>query len=108
MRGFLFFVFNYYPLRYTASEQKTSLVTNAKFEVVFDEGFYDFREYPTTGEVFRDAAANLVFNPEDLGRQRPLFDEPSEAEYIVITSNALSSYFEPLTDWEMQKVYPRR
>jgi uncharacterized protein YchJ len=98
--------FAVFPLRYIPSEQKLMLVTNLTLEIKYDEGKVPSEIITEKQEnVFAPDVQNIVMNPEDVNRFAPMVStaKDSEIDCAIITSDGLSSYFQPLVEWHNQK-----
>jgi len=65
------------------------------------------REFLTAGQLasFAPAVRTLVYNPDDADKYSPAVRSSffGDIDYVIITSDALATYFQPLVDWRTLK-----
>lgn len=93
-----------YPVRYIPDDSLLIFHNNIQFSIYYHEGgtppgTYTYRSEPARRSV-QQMLASLVINPGDL-IEFPL-DELGY-DYVIITSDQLSSHFQPLVDWKNKK-----
>ncbi|MCD6502380.1 T9SS type A sorting domain-containing protein [bacterium] len=106
IRGYRFFVFRYHPLQWTPNDGKLELARSAEFEVTYRETGSVQNDFPES-EAFFEIARDIAINPSDISpfsRKRPC--DVASPRYLIITSNALADYFQPLADWKTRKGVP--
>lgn len=100
----LFFLIS--PFRYLPRQGKLDLITEITVTVNLEKG-------ELTGPVrwddgnFKDLLLSEIINPQDLTEyslRSPV--DPDDIKYLIITSTALASYFQPLIDWKTQTGVP--
>jgi hypothetical protein len=98
-----------FPLQYVPVTGKVILYTTMTLKVTYSEGSYD--AVPLT-EKQLDAAARelrtLVYNPEAVKAFAPPVraSDPTDAEYVIISSDTYIPTLQPLADWHSKKGYP--
>ncbi len=113
LREYEYFAFNICPFVYYPAEKKLEFIQNIKVTVEYEPASgvsYKKNKSP----LFRDMIRSTVINPQDVPplekeekfRSDKTFALSTDIEYVIITSNALSSYFQPLADWKTQKGVP--
>lgn len=106
------------PLRYYAAEGILVLIYSLQLqietELVSAEEQISLSRFRGLGNpVSPEMLEKLVSNKEDIGRFATLGSFPKltsggAAEYVIITSEALASAFEPLAEWKTQKGVPAK
>ncbi len=118
-----------YPLQYTPTSGRLSLATDVSVRLVLgpgaDRAHPRARMTAESAEIYRRLVEGLVENPEDVTRVggssvdvvdqvsvdgfSPRYSpslEGSPVEYVIITNDELSPYFQELADWKTKKGVP--
>jgi hypothetical protein len=105
--GFRLVTLTLHPLQYRPLSGRLSIAGRLAVTVRYEPDPLAPREFLTSGqmETFASAVRALVSNPADIGRYAPsarpaLF---GDVDYVIITSDTLSSYFQPLADWRTRQ-----
>lgn len=97
-----------YPLQYSPHSGRLTLHTSVTVEVEYAEGSYAPTPM-TRGQIDWTSAElrSLVTNSEDIKSFAPPLREsdPTDAEYVVITSDSYTAALQPLADWHSRKGY---
>lgn len=105
--GYRIASFGVFPVRYTPSEKKISLVTDLTVEINYANDAEHTEQVLTEKQkmVFSQDVKQLVLNPQDVNRFAPLSSAAKDYEIdcIIITNDALSGNFAPLVEWHNQK-----
>ncbi|MCK5832900.1 T9SS type A sorting domain-containing protein [bacterium] len=104
IRGYRFFVFDFNPFKYIPSSGTVTYFSEAEFEVVYERDAV--RSSLPKSKTFFEMAKNLAINPSSVERIRNRPAEGINPSYLIITSNALVEYFQPLADWKTRKGVP--
>jgi len=97
-----------FPLQYTPASGKVTLYTSMTLRVTYSEGSY--ATVPMTERQIGWAAGELrgvVVNPDRLKDFAPPIrsSDPTDAEYVIITSDSYVAALQPLADWHLKKGY---
>ncbi|MCP4582075.1 MAG: hypothetical protein GY839_10680, partial [candidate division Zixibacteria bacterium] len=97
MRGYSFGGFKIHPLRFFPASGRVDILTGLTIEVVSGVSNTSFN--PTS--EFASVVSRFVDNPDLVHKQPvPLSPtDPNDVKYLIITSSALESAFQPLADW---------
>jgi len=105
--GFRLVTITLHPLQYRPASGRLTIAGELTVTVRYEPDPLAPREFLTSGqlETFGPAAQALVYNRGDVNRYAP---SPRAAffgdvDYVIITSDALSSYFQPLANWRTRK-----
>lgn len=106
--GYRLCAVNVFPLQYIPATGRLTLYTSLTLKVTYAEGSYD--AIPLTQRQLDMAAAevrSLVCNPEALKAFAPPVraSDPTDAEYVVISSDSYIPTLQPLIDWHCRKGY---
>ncbi len=103
MGGYRIASFLCHPLQYIPLERKLLFHPEIEFRV-------ELRNAPPSpwrrSRWLREIVRGLVLNPDDVALKTSL--QPGECEYVIITSPALRTAFQPLADWKTRKGVPAR
>ncbi len=90
-----------YPLHYIPAQRKLILTKSLTIQIEYEENKYS--EMPLTEmqlKIFSDDIRPLIVNKEDLFRfSPPMRRDINEVNYVIITTEALSSSVNPLVEW---------
>ncbi len=100
--GFRIGNFFLYPIQYIPSDKKLVLYERIRVKIDYEENRYP-EEMLTESqrELFKRDVQVLVVNPEDIDRFAPALrvSEPTNIDYVILTSTTLESRFTPLVNW---------
>ncbi|MEO0093264.1 MAG: C25 family cysteine peptidase, partial [candidate division WOR-3 bacterium] len=91
-----------YPLQYFPQAQKLVLHTDLEVRITYQEGTITPKELTLKQvELFGKEVRRLVINPDDVAQFAPPRRNTlqGDLEYVIITSDAFVSNFQPLADW---------
>ncbi|KPL00619.1 MAG: hypothetical protein AMJ91_03970 [candidate division Zixibacteria bacterium SM23_73_3] len=99
-----------YPIQYIPSEGILKFYDQIKFNLITkpnDQSPSIILKSYTAQSVYNQISKDLVINPEDIAKN-PNYALPSVDffEYLIITSDALVSSFQPLAEWKTKKGIP--
>lgn len=107
--GFRLANVNLYPLRYLPKDNRLVLATELAVTVRYEPDPAAAPASLTSRQLmaFVPAVRSLVANPDDVSRYAPQRREVDFGEYdcVIVTSDGLASYFQPLVDWHIRKGY---
>ncbi len=97
-----------FPLQYSPLSGRLTLHTSITIRVEYDEN--QTTTAPMTAsqnEWTSRAIRSLVVNPEDIKAFAPPLrqSDPTDAEYVIITSDSYIAALQPLADWQARKGY---
>lgn len=100
--GFRIGSFFLYPLQYIPNDKKLILYEYIRVKIEYEEN-----KYPTLSlsqsqiDLFKSDVRNLVINPEDIDVFSPAVrvSEPTNIDYVILTSTTLEPRFTPLVNW---------
>jgi hypothetical protein len=97
--------FSIYPVQYIPSEGKLTLYKNITVKINYEENTVQPISLTNMQkDIFEREIRTMVINPEDI----PLFAPqerrpPDQTNYLLITTDAFVSYFQPLVDWRTKQ-----
>ena len=97
--------FSIYPVQYIPSEGKLTLYKNITVKISYEENAVQPISLTNMQkDIFEREIRTMVINPEDI----PLFAPqerrpPNQTNYLLITTDAFVSYFQPLVDWRTKQ-----
>lgn len=103
--GYRISSFALYPLQYIPSEKKLVLYTSITVKIHYEQG----RVAPTfltakQKEVFSKEVRSIIINPNDIITYSPAEHKlQNEVNYLLITTDAFASSFQPLVDWRTKQ-----
>ncbi|MBN1637846.1 MAG: hypothetical protein JW866_02690, partial [Ignavibacteriales bacterium] len=102
MGNYTFFTLLMTPFIYYPKERKLYLIEEINIIVHYEivPGISEFRR---NNKIFNDLISGMVVNKEDINFLTMQPTEIDECEYLIITSDNLKEYFEPLAEWKTQK-----
>ena len=107
MSQYRFFTFEISPFIYYPLQKKLFIIKNIQIIVTYD--LTDYRDtYRRDNGIFYNLLKEQVINPSDFIISKLIPKSIDDIEYLIITSSALSSYFQPLADWKTQKGVPAK
>ncbi|MEO0100474.1 MAG: C25 family cysteine peptidase [candidate division WOR-3 bacterium] len=95
------------PVRYLPKENKLVFYYHLRVKVNYDLSL-DYSPTPITPsqkELFIKEVKSIVKNPEDAERYAPplRFSDNPDVDYVIITTNALSTYWDNFKTWKTKK-----
>lgn len=109
MKGYSFAGFIISPFIYDAESKELSFITEITLSLQLEDSLVQ-PNYNTQQESAKNDLKNIVINPEALDVLYPVNTAISGSssslevvEYLVVTSNALMEYFNPLITWKIKK-----
>jgi len=104
MSQYRFFTFEISPFIYYPLQKKLFIIKSIQISVIYD--LTDYRDtYRWDNGTFYNFLKDQIINPSDLNLSKSP-KNINDVEYLIITSSALSSYFQPLANWKTQKGVP--
>jgi len=106
LSGYRIVSINFYPYQYTPKEGRLTRIKELTFRINYKRGKKSTRIKrisKTTRCVFEKLIHSICENPEAMYDPFSGLDSDSTIDYVIITSSAFSSYFQPLCDWKTQK-----
>ncbi|MCX7784878.1 MAG: C25 family cysteine peptidase, partial [candidate division WOR-3 bacterium] len=100
--GFRIGGFFLYPLQYIPSEGKLILNERMTVKINYEENRYEVWSLTQSQKnLFQSDVKDLVINPEDIEKFSPLIkaSDPTNIDYVILTSSSLESRFTPLVNW---------
>jgi hypothetical protein len=103
--GYRIASFFLYPVQYIPAEKRITLYTTITVKINFEEGIVA----PTfltkeQKDVFSQEMRSIVINPNDVERYAPGEHRlQNEVRYLLITTDAFVSSFQPLVDWRTKQ-----
>ncbi len=97
--------FSLYPLQYIPSEGKLTLYKNITVKISYEENVVQPISLTNMQkDIFEREIRTMVINPQDIPffapqERRP----PNQVNYLLITTDAFVSYFQPLVDWRTKQ-----
>jgi hypothetical protein len=105
--GFRLVTITLHPVQYQPASGRLTIAGELAVTVRYEPDPEARREFLTSGQLasFGPAVRTLVYNPSDVGKYAPATRAAyfGDIDYVVVTSDALSSYFQPLVDWRTMK-----
>lgn len=105
--GFRLVTITLYPLQYRPVSGVLTIAGELAVTVRYEPDPQAQREFLTTGQLadFSSAVKTLVYNPGDVSKYAPAVRPAyfGNIDYVIITSDALANYFQPLADWRTAK-----
>ena len=111
-------VIQIYPIHYTTSENKITLLTSISFKILGNPGNICSDYLPTTisetnRKTYEKMVKNMVINPEDVNlisyeNLKMSNLEPGQYDYVIITKEDWIDDFQPLADWKTKKGVPTK
>lgn len=114
MDGYTILNFLVSPFEYDADSKKLYLNENITLSINLENSNERTVTYATSGKNVSDILKSLVVNSEDVearkvSTQSTTANSVSEnIEYLIVTSNALSQYFQPIIQWKKMKGIPSK
>ncbi len=104
--GYRIVSINIYPFQYIPAEKKINRISEITFSINYKPGMKE-----TTAKKISTPARNALNKAlQSICEKQTVDYEPSYAvdgdstiDYVIITSSAFASYFQPLCDWKTQK-----
>jgi len=101
--GFRLVTITLHPLQYQPASGVLTIAGELAVTVRYEPDPLAQRQTLTSGQLagFSPAVRALAYNPDDVGKYAPAVRPAyfGDIDYIIITSDALASYFQPLVDW---------
>lgn len=100
--GFRIGSFFLYPLQYIPQEGKLILNERIRIKINYEENHYEVWSLTESQKnLFQSDIKNLVINPEDIEKFAPPIkaSDPTNIDYVILTSSSLESRFTPLVNW---------
>jgi len=105
--GFRLATITLHPLQYYPASGRLAIAGKLAVTVRYEPDPQAKPEFLTAGQLasFSPAVRALVYNPKDVGRYAPSLRSTDfgDIDYVIITSAALESDFQPLVDWRTKK-----
>ena len=105
--GFRLVTITLHPLQYQPASGLLTIAGELAVTVRYEPDPLAPREFLTPGQLasLGSAVRTLVYNPDDVNKYSPAVRHTDfgEIDYIVITSDALATDFQPLVDWRTRK-----
>ena len=105
--GFRLATITLHPLQYYPASGRLAIAGDLAVTVRYEPDPQARPEFLTAGQMasFSPAVRALVYNPQDVGRYAPAERRTDfgDIDYVIITSAALASDFQPLIDWRTRK-----
>ncbi|MCX7784823.1 MAG: C25 family cysteine peptidase [candidate division WOR-3 bacterium] len=94
-----------YPLQYFPAEKRLLLYKKITIQINYQEHFTEPTFLtPKQKTIFEKEIKSIVINPEDINRFAPTVTRKlRECEYLVITTETLSSSLQPLVNWRTKQ-----
>ena len=106
LSGYRIVSINFYPYQYIPKEGKLKRIKELTFKINYRSGQkkQGIRRISKTARHTLEKFGNAICeNPEMIYDPFPELDSDSTIDYVIITSNGFSSYFQPLCDWKTEK-----
>jgi len=106
MSGYRIISLNFYPYSYIPLEGKLERIKEVTFRINYEMGQKAQRITRISNlgrKILRKSVVSLCENPEVIYDPFDGADSDSTIDYVIITSSAFASYFQPLCDWKTQK-----
>ena len=105
--GFRLVTITLHPLQYQPASGLLTIAGELAVTVRYEPDPLAQREFLTSGQLasFGPAVRTLVYNPGDVSKYAPAARPAyfGDIDYIIITSDALASDFQPLANWRTRK-----
>jgi hypothetical protein len=103
--GYRICSFSLYPVQYTPAEKKLVFYKSITIKIIYEEGkVAPTYLTPKQKDVFAKEIRSIVINPNDVESYSPSEHTlQNEVRYLLITTDAFVSSFQPLVDWRTQQ-----
>jgi hypothetical protein len=99
--------FSLYPVQYVPNEKRLIFYRHITVKINYEEGkITPIQLTDLQKEVFEKEIRTIVINPEDISGFAPdLHYVETQCNYLLITTDAFASSFQPLVDWRNKQGY---
>ncbi|MBN2572455.1 MAG: VCBS repeat-containing protein [Ignavibacteriales bacterium] len=102
MSNYTYFTFLVSPFIYYPKEKKLYIIE--EINIIVHYGIEPtFSEFRRDNGIFDNLISQIVINKEDINSLNAQITESAECEYLIITSENLKEYFQPLAEWKIKK-----
>ncbi|MEO0092506.1 MAG: C25 family cysteine peptidase [candidate division WOR-3 bacterium] len=95
-----------YPLQYIPTDKKLMLYKHITIKIIYQEQITEPISLTLKQKnIFEKEIRNIVINPEDINKFAPPVrtSKDRECEYLIITTEALSTSLQPLANWRTKQ-----